>query len=91
MVDMGISSNIMKYPSPQCYMTFHDMIIYSDTLYLSDILNRDRITERDLITSFWEVSIEQIQRVWLAHRGGLRLRTPGPVQYATFICSYVET
>ena len=29
MVDMGISSNIMKSPSPKCYMTFWDMTIYS--------------------------------------------------------------
>ena len=32
MVDMGISSNIMKSPSPKSYMTFWDMVIYSDTL-----------------------------------------------------------
>ena len=25
MVNMGISSNIMKSPSPKCYMTFWDM------------------------------------------------------------------
>ena len=31
-VDMGISSNIMKSPSPKCYMTFWDMTIYNDTL-----------------------------------------------------------
>ena len=32
MVDMGISSNIMKSPSPKCYTTFWDMTIYNDTL-----------------------------------------------------------
>ena len=32
MVDMGISSNIMKFPSPKCYMTFWDMTIYNDNL-----------------------------------------------------------
>ena len=37
MVDMGISSNIMKSLSPKCYMTFWDMVIYSDTLNWSDI------------------------------------------------------
>ena len=37
MVDMGISSNIMKSPSPKCNMTFWDMIIYSDTLNWLDI------------------------------------------------------
>ena len=31
MVDMGISSNIMKSPTPKCYMTFWDMTIYNDT------------------------------------------------------------
>ena len=38
MVDMGISSNIMKFPSPKCYMTFCDMVIYRDTLNWSDII-----------------------------------------------------
>ena len=30
MVDMGISSNIKKSPSPKCYMTFWDMTIYNE-------------------------------------------------------------
>ena len=37
MVDMGISSNIMKSPSPKCNMPFWDMTIYNDTLNWSDI------------------------------------------------------
>ena len=37
MVDMGISSNIMKSPSPKCYMTYWDMTIYKDTFNWSDI------------------------------------------------------
>ena len=50
MVDMGISSNIMKSPSPKCCMTFWDMIMYSDILHWSDIsLNHDIVTELDLI------------------------------------------
>ena len=32
-----------------------------------------------------------LQRVWLANRGRLLLRTPGPVPIGTCICSYVET
>ena len=53
MVDMGISSNIMKSPSPKCYMTFWDMIIYSDTLNRSNITPIfELITELDLITNF---------------------------------------
>ena len=32
-----------------------------------------------------------LQRVWLANRGRLLLRTPGPVPFGTCICSNVET
>ena len=60
MVDMGISSNIMKSPSPKCYMTFWDMTIYNDTLNWSDITpicelisELDFNTDFDLITKFW--------------------------------------
>ena len=57
MVDMGISSNIMKSPSPKCYMKFWDMTIYSDTLHWSDIsLNRYLVTELGLITDFYVIS-----------------------------------
>ena len=31
-VNIGISSNIMKFPSSKCYMTFWDMTIYSQIL-----------------------------------------------------------
>ena len=65
MVDMRISSNIMKSPSPKCYMTFWDMTIYSDTLNWSyitpisePITEQDPITDFDLFTKFLEVSIE---------------------------------
>ena len=60
MVDMGISSNIIKSPSPKCYMTFCDMTIYNDTLNSSDITpicelitEVDFITDCELITKFW--------------------------------------
>ena len=60
MVDMGISSNIIKTPSPKCYMTFWDMTIYNDTLNWSDITpicelitELDFNTDFDLITEFW--------------------------------------
>ena len=53
MVDMGISSIIMKSPSPICYMTFWDMTIYNNTLNWSDITPIcELITELDLITDF---------------------------------------
>ena len=98
MVDMGISSNTMKSPSPKCYMTFWEIIIYSDTLHWSEIsLNRDLVTELDLITVFdavtlfREFSIGHLQWVRLANRGRLLLRTPGPVPFGTCICSNVDT
>ena len=60
MVDMKISSNIMKSPVPKCNMTFWDMTIYNDTLNRFDITpicelitELDFITDFDLITNFW--------------------------------------
>ena len=92
MTAMGNSSNIMKSPSPKCYMTFWDLIIYSDTLHWPYIsANRDFVTEMYLITVFGvitlfrEVSIGHLQRVRLANRGRLLLRTPGPVLFGTCI------
>ena len=92
MVVIGISSNIMKSPSPKCYMTFWDMTIYSDNHNRSDITPIcELITELDLITDFDRVHATW-QRVRLANRGRLLLRTPGPVPLRTFgICSNVET
>ena len=52
--------NIMKSPSPKCYMTFWDVTIYNDTLNWSDITpicefitELDFNTDFDLITEFW--------------------------------------
>ena len=46
----GISSHIMKSPSPKCYMTFWT---YSDAFHRSDIsLNRDLFPKLNLITVF---------------------------------------
>ena len=38
-------------------------------------------------TEVWEISTEHLWRVWHADRGRLLLRTPGPVPFATCICS----
>ena len=81
MVDMRISSTIMKSPSPRCYMTFWDMTIYNDTLNWSDITPIwELITELDFITDF-----DLITKL------GLLLRTPGSVSFWTCICTNVET
>ena len=91
MVDMGISSNIMKSPSLKCYMAFWDMTIYNDTLNLSDITPIcELITELDLLPNFGGFH-RTLQRVRLANRGRFLLRTSGPVPFETCICSNVET
>ena len=95
-VDMGISSNIMKSPSPKCYMTFWDMTIYNDALNWSDftticelITKLDFNTDLTLLPNFGGFH-RTLQRVRLANRGRLLLRTPGPVPFGTCICHNVE-
>ena len=95
MVDMGISSNIMKSPSPKCYMAFLDMTIYNDTLNLSDITaiceliaELDFITDLTLLPNFG-VFHRTLQRVRLANRGRLLLRTPCPVPFVLMLRSFV--
>ena len=96
MVDMGISSNIMKSPSPKCYMTFSDMAMYNDTLSWSDITpicelvtELDFITDLNLLPNFGGFH-RTLQRVRLANRGRLLLWKPGPVPFGTCICTNVE-
>ena len=64
MVDMGITSNILKSPYLKCYMTFWDMTIYNGTLNVSDsaqicelITEQDIIIDFDLHTKFCDVVI----------------------------------
>ena len=93
MVDMGISSNIMKSPSPKCYMTFWDMTIYNDTLNWSDITpicefitELDFDTDFDLITEFWRFPWG-IAAGAASQRGALA----PPDTWSCPICSNVET
>ena len=51
----------------------------------------DLITDFGLINKSQDVSIEHLQRVWLANRERLLFRTPGPVQFGNCICSNVDT
>ena len=97
MVDMGISSNIMKSPSPKCYMTFWDMTIYNDTLidqtlhlFANLLPNWTLIPILTLLPNFGGFH-RTLQWVRLANRGRLLLRTPGPVPFGTCICSNVKT
>ena len=90
MVDMGASSNIMKSP-----LMLHDNLGHPPLIrHLSNrglVTELDLITVFDVITLFREVSKGHVQQVRLANRGSLFLRTPGPVQFGTCICSNVET
>ena len=60
-----------EVPSPECKMKFWNMTICTDTIHWSDMtLTCDLVTELDpvfdfnLFTKFWEVSIEDLQRMW---------------------------
>ena len=61
-VDMGISSNTMKSPSPKCYMPFWDMIIYSDTLLWSNISQIVTLLPNWTLLPFWCYLIYLIPR-----------------------------
>ena len=51
MVKTGIILNNMESASPECYMIFLRMVIYSNNLHWSDITRTCNIvTEMDLIT-----------------------------------------
>ena len=97
MVDMGISSNMMKSPSPKCHMTFWDMTIYSDTLnwlHYTNLLTYYRTGPYYRLWPHYLISggfHRTLQRVRLANKGCFLLRTPGPVPFGTCICSNVET
>ena len=74
MVDMGISSNIMKSTFPKCYMTFWDMTMYNDTLNWSNITPIcELITELDFFYRFWPYY--QILEVSIEHCNGYGLPT----------------
>ena len=94
MVDMGISSNIMKSPFPRNSWTWSHTVKPSiaKTFYYRDLVTElDLITVFDVITKIREVSTETLQRVRLANSGRLLLRTPVLVPLGTCICSNVET
>ena len=81
----------------QMLLTFWDMTIYNDTLNWSDITPIcEFITEWILIPILTLLSNfggfhRTLQRLRLANRGRLHLRTPGPVPFGTCICSNAET
>ena len=85
-----------EVPSPRCCVTFWDIEIYSDTLNWSDIAPiLEAITGPCFqFSPYYQISggfHRTLQRVRLANRGRLLLRTPGPVPFGTCICSNLET
>ena len=97
-VVMGISSNIMKSPSPKCYMTFCDIgqdqvdtVIPSTDQTLHQFVH---LLPNWTLLPIWPIFggfHRTLQRVQLANRGRLLLRTPGSIPFGTCICSNVET
>ena len=89
MVDMGISSNIMKSPLPN--VTWHSGTWHIQWHLFANLLpNWTLIPILTLLPNFGGFH-RTLQRVRLANRGRLLLRTPGPVPFGTCICSNVET
>ena len=72
MVDTQIFSNNMNNPSPECYMIFWNMTIYSYTLDWSDItLTCNLIIKLELIIEFYPIPRgfhRHVQRMWHARR-----------------------
>ena len=100
MFDMGISSNIMKSPSPKClhdilrhdHIQWHRPFIRYFTKSLPCYWTGPYYRFRRYCLIPWGFHRTLIlQRVRLANRGRLLLRTPGPVPLGTCICSNVET
>ena len=94
-VDMGILSNIMQYPSPKCYMTFCDMAMtpsIDQTLHKFATLlpNLALLPILTLYPNFGGFH-RTLQQVRLANSGGLLLKTPGPVPFGTCISFNVDT
>ena len=97
MVDMGISSNIMKSPFPNvtwhsgtwpCTMTPSiDQTLHQ---FANLLPNWTLLPILTLLPNFRGFH-RSLQRARLANRGRLLLRTPGPVPFGTCICSNVET
>ena len=93
MVDIGISSNIMKSP--------HDILGHDHLQWHPQLLRHYTNLWTDYRTGpyyrlwpycrIWGGFHRTLQRVRLDNRGPLLLRTPGPVPFWTWICSNVET
>ena len=97
MVDMGISSNIMKSPLPN--VTWHSGTWLSTVTPLTDqtlqqFWTYHRTRPYNHFWPYYNISggfHGTLQRVQLANRGCLLLWTPGPVPFGTCIYSNVET
>ena len=98
----GLYGDLIKHyevPSPNCCMTFWDMVIYSDILNWSDrhYTNFWTYHRTGPYYQFWpycQISggfHRTLLRVRLANRERFLLRTPGPVPFGTCVCSNVET
>ena len=82
----GSHQTLWRSPLPNVTWHSWDMTIYNDTLNWSDI-TPICLTLMPNVRGFHGT----LQRVRIANRGRLLLRTPGPVPYGTCICSNVET
>ena len=104
LLEQGYVKERLKSSLRKFYGRYGDLIKqYEVSLsqMLNDILWPDHIqweppTDQTLyrtrpLTEIWVVSIEHLRRVWLADRGRLLLRTPGPVPLGLAYVLRVET
>ena len=85
MVDTGILSNKMKFPSQML-----NDILWADHIQWQPSTDQTLYRTRPF-TEFWEVSIEHLRQVWHADMGRLLLRTPGSVPLGLAYVLLVET
>ena len=97
----GRYGDLIKYYEVSLSQMLHVILVHDNIQWHPQLIrhntNLQTYYRTGLYYRFWsyyqilEVSVEHLQRVRLANRGRLLLRTPGPVPFGTCICSYVET
>ena len=100
-VDIWISSNIMRYPSPEWYMTSGTWSLYMYIQWHPPLIRHFTKSWPCYRTwpynRFWRYYLtlgglyRTSQRERLANRGHLLLWTPSPVPFRTCICSNIKT
>ena len=96
----GRYGNLINYEVPLPNVTWHSgtwsstVTPLTDQTYYTNFWTDHRTGPYYQFWPYYQISggfHRTLQQVWLANRGRLLLRTPGPVPFGTCICSNVET